>query len=82
MNLQTAIERAQHEATLNNLVMAVVNAPIENADQAEPYGYCPMSAVDMLFRHRTEIVRTIKPKTIWNSDGTDGPCLICPPPVA
>ena len=21
-----------------------------------------------------------KNKTIWNSDGTDGPCLICPPP--
>ena len=19
-------------------------------------------------------------RTIWNSDGTDGPCLICPPP--
>jgi hypothetical protein len=54
MNKENAIEAARAEAMKNRVNMVVVNDPIANAEEAEPYGYAPRAAVDVLFRHRVK----------------------------
>lgn len=52
---------AQREADRNGTALALVHDPISNAEEFGDYGYCPVAAVPMLFRHGT-IVETINPK--------------------
>lgn len=61
MNQTDATLAARKEAKTNNLQMAVVNAPIEHAeDSTGPFGYCPTSAVSTLYRFG-KIVEVIEP---------------------
>lgn len=60
MTLQDAIAGARKAAQESQLPIAVVNAPLENAeDESGPYGYCPVVAKDILFRFGTceQIIR-------------------------
>jgi hypothetical protein len=51
MTLKEAIIDAKKIAKESKLAIAVVNAPIENAeDESGPYGYCPEMAVHILYR--------------------------------
>lgn len=54
MNLQDAIKDATKAANECGHPIAVVNAPIENAeDESGPYGYCPLMAKNILYRWGT-----------------------------
>jgi hypothetical protein len=62
MTLERAIAEAKREAQADDggLVIVVVNAPIENAeDEDGPYGYCPAEAVPYLFKHGTPVGEAI-----------------------
>lgn len=53
MEEDTAINRARREAIKNGVTVAVVDAPIENAEQSGTWGYCPLVAVKTLFKFAT-----------------------------
>lgn len=50
---ERAIEQAKREAKRHNVTIALVHAPIETAEEEGDYGFCPVEAVDMLFRNGT-----------------------------
>lgn len=56
MTRDAALIAAREEARKHRLAMIVCNDPIGNAEEdAEgegPWGYCPRSAADLLFRYR------------------------------
>lgn len=50
MTYQHAIDGAKQVCKEHRAYMAVVNAPVENAEDASgPYGYCPLASVPRLF---------------------------------
>jgi hypothetical protein len=52
MSRDSAYKHAQIEANRNACPIAVVNAPIENAeDSGGPYGYATPAGVPILYRH-------------------------------
>lgn len=63
MTKQEAIDAAKAEKS--DLVLAIVNAPIENAEDVEygrgPYGYCPVEAVPILFPYGN-VEATVEPR--------------------
>lgn len=72
MKLEDAIREAELAARTVKIEMCVVHAPLENAEEEEPYGYCPKLAVPTLYAHAIKgigqencpaqgIVKTIKP---------------------
>lgn len=60
MTREQATAEARREADKNRVTMVVVDAPIENAEENAPFGYCPQAAKSILFRFGT-IVETIPP---------------------
>lgn len=53
MNKEQAVKEATKIAKRDKMSMAVVNAPIENAEENGYYGYCSVEAVSILFRWGT-----------------------------
>lgn len=53
MSKEKALLAAKYIARKHQTRMAVVNAPIENAEDDGPWGYCPEQAVKVLFPHGT-----------------------------
>lgn len=54
MTRENAIKLARYEARKWKTPIAVVNAPIENAEDYDgPFGYCPETAVKTLFANAT-----------------------------
>ena len=47
---QEAIEEATAIAERDGIVMVVVYAPIENAEDESPWGFCPKGAEQILYR--------------------------------
>lgn len=63
MTHDQARQDAQRVADRNGVAIALVHDPIANAEELGDYGFCPVAAVPVLFRHGT-IVETIEPKEL------------------
>ena len=60
MSRDDAFRLAQVDARTSGLVLAVVDAPIEEGeDETGPFGYCPIGAVPMLYRYGTPIASVL-----------------------
>lgn len=67
MTLDHALQAAGEEANKHNLVLVVVNAPIENAEEEDgPYSYCPLGAQTYCFRYG-EIEHFVLPEKMRRS---------------
>jgi hypothetical protein len=63
MTLQETIAVAQQVANDSKMSIAVVNAPIHRDEfDEDPYGYCPLLAVDILYRFREKIECVCEPQ--------------------
>lgn len=51
MNRDDAFRSAAKEANNRRTVVAVVRAPLEVTDESGPFGFCPLDAINILFRH-------------------------------
>ena len=56
------IIQAQKEANFSKQEIAVVHAPIENAEEEGDYSYCTPAAVDILFRLSGKVLVVLKPQ--------------------
>lgn len=69
MNLVDCLLEAQATASRTGFTIAVVHAPLENSeDEDGPYGFCPSSAVPILFRHG-RVEQVIQPDPALSKPG-------------
>jgi hypothetical protein len=63
MTLQEITEVAQQVANENGISIAVVNSPVDQDEFAnDPYGYCPLSSVNILYPCREKIECICEPQ--------------------